>query len=217
MAFKQNDLRLIVPTREWSLSSKTPGLLVGEHVLLGGGAITSTLDLAELVKLDKIFLVDTHLDYITDIAFMVDTCFGRRPSPFEVWAHPVVISALQTHFFNNAVWPDFCELPSKESPSIVLRGMNVGEVLEWDGFKIQACGAHREDSSGKMSFIVTKDEDSFLYAPEGHFPLASAPSSFEFAIFGEQGQSVHSSVKNPFIFAGLTASELGLALQNFLK
>lgn len=217
MAFKKKDLRLIVPKLCRSISSKTPGLLVGEHVLLGGGAITATLELSELVKLDKILLVDPHLDYITDIAFMVDTCFGRRASPFEVWAHPVVVKALQAHFFNNSVWPDFCSLPSKDNPSIVLRELNVGETLEWDGYQIKACGAVRGDSLGKMSFLVSKGQDSFVYAPEGHVPVGENPHATDFAIFGERAQSVHSFIKNPFIFEGLAADDLEQKLQNFLK
>lgn len=217
MSFKKSDLRLIVPTVSRSISLKTPGLLVGEHVLLGGGAITSTLVLEELVKLDKIFLVDPHLDYITDIAFMVDTCFGRRATPFEVWAHPVVVKALQTHFFNNAVWPDFCVLPTKENPSIVLREFNIGDSVEWDGHRIEACGALKGDTSGKMSFVVTKGKESFLYAPEGHIPSKKGPTTHYFGIYSSNAQNIHSEVQNGLVFQVPDAAKLGAELQNILK
>ncbi len=217
MAFKKSDLRLIVPTLGRSISSKTPGLLVGERVLLGGGAITSTLVLEELVKLDKIFLVDPHLDYITDIAFLVDTCFGRRATPFEVWAHPSVVKALREHFFNNSVWPDFCVLPNKENPSIVLKEMSVGEDLEWDGWRIEACGAVRGDTTGKLSFMVKKDESVLVYAPEGHIPSAKSPVAPDIAIFGLKSQNSHSHIKNSLVFETGAASDLAQGLQNFLK
>lgn len=180
-------LKLIAADRKISPSMKAPGLLVGEHILLGGGPISSLLEVEQQVKIDKIFLVDIHLDYISDIGFLVDSCFGKRSTPFEVWAHPKVIELFKKHFFNNAVWPDFSAIPSKARPSLIFCEINPGQSLVWDDIEIHAHAGVDEKS---LSFSVKAQNMHFLYAPEGQSvsELAAQKGEFDFALLSTQSQ-----------------------------
>lgn len=197
-------LKIILADRTISPSTKGPGLLVGKHILLGGGPLSSLLDVSEQVQIDKIFLVDIHLDYISDIGFLVDSCFGKRATPFEVWAHPQTIELFKRHFFNNAVWPDFSKIPNPENPSLTLHSISPGESLEWKGVSVHA---HEAAKMGSLSFEVKTGDKHFLYAPEGH---VKGKANYDFALWSskEQAQGQEQISRHNIYFANTRQNDL---------
>jgi cAMP phosphodiesterase len=68
------------------------------------------------------------LPLFIDAAF--DTLVGN---PLEIHARIETIEALRAHMFNGVVWPDFSELPSKESPVLRFHPIDLGARLEIAG------------------------------------------------------------------------------------
>jgi cAMP phosphodiesterase len=90
--------------------------LVDGVLALDAGALTSTLPLDELVKIDDILLTHSHFDHVKDLPLLADVLVGRRDAPVTIWANTECIATLRENLFNNVLWPDFTRMPTKKAP-----------------------------------------------------------------------------------------------------
>ena len=65
---------------------RTTSFLVDNDVLVDAGSGVGDLSLAELTRIDHIFVTHSHLDHVTSIPFLVDTVGGMRNQPITVYA-----------------------------------------------------------------------------------------------------------------------------------
>jgi len=61
-------------------------------------------------NLENIWLTHSHLDHISDIAFILDNYFPMRNKTLKIMALPQTINAIKKHFFNDLIWPDFSKV-----------------------------------------------------------------------------------------------------------
>jgi ribonuclease BN (tRNA processing enzyme) len=83
---------------------RTTSFLVDNDVLIDAGSGVGDLSLAELTRIDHIFVTHSHLDHVTSIPFLVDTVGGMRNQPITVYATAPTIEILKNHLFNWAIW-----------------------------------------------------------------------------------------------------------------
>lgn len=126
-------LRILGCNGGTGLNLRTSSYLIDEDILLDAGTGVGDLTLDEMKKIKHIFVTHSHLDHIVSIAFLVDNLFSSLKQPLEVHARHETIATLKQHVFNWQVWPDFAELPNKQSPVMVYRPMNPGDVLDING------------------------------------------------------------------------------------
>lgn len=143
---------------------RTTSMLVDDDVLIDAGTGVGDLSMAELLKIDHIFITHSHLDHITSIPFLIDTVMGFRTKPITVHATKETLETLRTHIFNWEVWPDFSIIPDVTSPFLLYNEVALAETLELNGRKItplpanhvvSAVGYHVD--SGVASFVFTGD------------------------------------------------------------
>ena len=60
--------------------------LIDGKLLIDAGSAASGLRIEEQVSIDNILISHSHLDHISDLAFMCDNCFGMKPGPFNVYS-----------------------------------------------------------------------------------------------------------------------------------
>lgn len=60
---------------------RTTSFLVDNDVLIDAGSGVGDLSLAELTRIDHVFVTHSHLDHVTSIPFLVDTVGGMRDRP----------------------------------------------------------------------------------------------------------------------------------------
>lgn len=106
---------------------RTTSFLLGEEVLIDAGSGVADLELDEMAKIRHIFLTHSHLDHIHMIPLLVDSVFDRLEQPIVIHGLPHTLKALQTHIFNNIVWPDFSMLPNADFPVMVYEPMKPGD------------------------------------------------------------------------------------------
>lgn len=125
--------------------SRTTSFLVDEHVLIDAGTGVGDLTLDELVRIDHIFITHSHLDHILSIGLLADCVTRRRDAerrpPVQVHALPATIAAMKMHVFNGVIWPDFTRLPTVEAPVLAFRPIEVGDVVEVAGRRIEVLSA----------------------------------------------------------------------------
>lgn len=107
---------------------RTTSLLVDEEILIDAGTGVGDLSLAEMRRIERVYLTHAHLDHVCGLAFMADNLFGEVQRPIQVMASADTLRTLRTHLFNWQLWPDFSELPSVEAPLVVFRGLARGVV-----------------------------------------------------------------------------------------
>ena len=108
---------------------RTTSMLVDDDILIDAGTGVGDLAMAELLKIDHVFITHAHLDHIACLALIGDSVGDMRETPLTVYATQPTIDILQRHIFNWAVWPDFTQVPSPERPFLRFQAIRVGEKL----------------------------------------------------------------------------------------
>lgn len=105
---------------------RTTSMLLDHDILIDAGTGVADLSIAELAVIDHVFLTHSHLDHIASLPLMIDTVADRRTRPLTVYSTPSVLTILRNHIFNWAIWPDFSEVPSPESPFLRYQNVAIG-------------------------------------------------------------------------------------------
>jgi len=95
---------------------RTTSFLIDDNILVDAGTGVGDMTLDEMRKIDHVFLTHSHLDHIAALPLMLDAVSSLRITPVMIYALPATIAALQTHVFNNVIWPDFSVIPTAEHP-----------------------------------------------------------------------------------------------------
>jgi len=143
---------------------RTTSFLLESDVLMDAGSGVGDLSLAELARIDHVFVTHSHLDHVTSIPFLVDTVGGMRTEPLVVHATAPTIEILRNHLFNWSIWPDFSEIPSPDAPYLRYQEIVLGRTVAIGGCQITplpavhtvpAVGYHLD--SGRGSLVFTGD------------------------------------------------------------
>jgi cAMP phosphodiesterase len=137
---------------------KTTCFLIDEVLALDAGALTATLSLEKLLKVDNILVSHSHFDHVKDLPLLADLIVGRREKPVTVWASRECTRTLRDNVFNNSLWPDFTKIPSRKSPVIQLRAFRAGASFKIDKYSVQSIPvSHPVESCG---FVVTHGDSA---------------------------------------------------------
>lgn len=143
---------------------RTTSFLIDGDILLDAGSGVGDLSLAELTRIDHVFVTHSHLDHVTSIPFLIDTVGGMRSKPITVHATAATTEILRNHLFNWSIWPDFSEIPTPEAPFMRYAEVELGHTVTISGraftplpanHTVPAVGYHLD--SGKGSLVFTGD------------------------------------------------------------
>lgn len=95
---------------------KTTCFLLDDRLALDAGALTSSLSLEDLLKVDDIVLTHSHFDHVKDVPLMADLLVGRRRTPVRIHASIGCARTLRESVFNGELWPDFTRIPDARRP-----------------------------------------------------------------------------------------------------
>ncbi|MGZ3254968.1 MAG: MBL fold metallo-hydrolase [Burkholderiaceae bacterium] len=139
----------------------TTCMLLDHDILIDAGTGLSSLGMAELVKIDHVFISHSHLDHVTGLALLLDAVLGKRAGPITVHASEKVIATLKQHMFNWLLWPDFAQIPNAADPILQWAPMQADVTLDLDGRAITAYPVnHTVDAVG---YWVHNHHKGFLF------------------------------------------------------
>jgi len=145
---------------------RTTSFLLDSDVLIDCGTGVGDLTLGEMQAIDHVLISHSHLDHVASLPLMIDAIASSLTRPVQVHALPGTIAALKAHIFNNVIWPDFSRIPTPEKPFITFHEIQVGQVLEFPGKRVEvlpavhtvpACGF--AVTSGKGCWVFTGDTE----------------------------------------------------------
>lgn len=135
-------------------------ILIDDRVLIDAGTGLATLSVDEMLGIRKVFLTHSHIDHIAALSALGDMRLGQEP-PLELHARPETLDALDRHFFNNVLWPDFTAIPSRGEPVFLPSPMQPGQAVEAESVTltafraehpVPALGFHVRDKSSSIVF-----------------------------------------------------------------
>jgi ribonuclease BN (tRNA processing enzyme) len=97
---------------------RTTCFLVDGKLAIDAGALTASLPLDELLRVDDIVLTHSHFDHVKDVPLLADLLVGRRATPVRVHASTACARTLRESVFNDELWPDFTRIPDLARPVI---------------------------------------------------------------------------------------------------
>lgn len=139
----------------------TTSLLVDDDILLDAGTGLTSLSLAQLVRIDHVFITHSHLDHVAGLALLLDAVQGRRPTPVTVHATPRVVESLQRHLFNWVLWPDFASIPNAEQPTLRWEPLPENGVVDLGERRLAAHPVNH--MVGSVAYLVTNRRSGFLF------------------------------------------------------
>ena len=110
--------------------SRTTALLIDDDVLIDAGTGIGDLELADIDPIRHVFLTHAHLDHIAGLPMLADRVFDENFAvPLTVYARDETIRAVQTHLFNDVIWPDFTKLPTAANPMLRFHVCSPGDTV----------------------------------------------------------------------------------------
>lgn len=143
---------------------KTTSYLIDGRLLIDAGSVASGIHIDEQVLIDNILVSHSHLDHISDLAFMADNCFGLKGRPFEIHCNAPVRHTIMKHLLNNEIWPDFTALPTKDNPTLRFNEVELEKVFQLGDYKIIAVPVNHQ--GGAVGFIIEKDDKAILFTQD---------------------------------------------------
>lgn len=133
---------------------RTTCFLVDDVLALDAGALTSTLSLDRLGKLEHVVVGHSHFDHVKDLALVADLLVGRRDRPLVVHASPACADTLERDMFNDRLWPNFLAIPDRKAPVIRIERFEIGRPFRVGPFEIVAVPVHHPVES--CAFLVRR-------------------------------------------------------------
>jgi ribonuclease BN (tRNA processing enzyme) len=138
--------------------------LIDDCLLIDAGSVAHGIPIADQAKIDWILISHSHLDHITDLAFLADNCFGMRPTPFEIYAVEPVAGAIMTHLLNDIIWPDFTKLPNKKNPTLRMNTIPTEKTFKAGPFQITPVAVNH--NGGAQGFIIEREGKSLVFTQD---------------------------------------------------
>lgn len=120
---------------------RTTSFLVDDDILVDAGTGVGDLSLDEMACITDVFLTHAHLDHVAALPLMIDSIGSGLGRPVRVHALAGTIDALRAHIFNGVIWPDFSRLPNADAPFLSFHEIEVGQVIEMAGRRIEVLPA----------------------------------------------------------------------------
>ena len=138
--------------------------LIDGKLLIDAGSCASGIQIAEQSLIENILISHSHLDHISEIAFLADNCFGLKEKPFEIYTSSEVKNSIMTHLLNDEIWPDFTKLPSKENPTLHFNEIQLETTTQVGKYKVTAIKVNHP--AGGLGFIIEKNGSSVLFTQD---------------------------------------------------
>jgi cAMP phosphodiesterase len=90
---------------------RTTCFQINDSIYLDAGSLCDRFAPHELMSANHFFITHPHLDHVKDLAFLIDNTFNADRETIHVYSAEQVIHSLETHLFNDILWPNFTKIP----------------------------------------------------------------------------------------------------------
>lgn len=117
----------------------------------------------ESAKIENIWITHSHLDHISDIAYILDNFFHLRNKTLNLIGLPETLKAIKKSFLNNSIWPDFSKIHMYNSKDMVVKYKEIELYKKYEIGKDEYIEAFKTDHTvPSCGYIYTKNNKSVL-------------------------------------------------------
>lgn len=143
--------------------ARTTCLLINDTIALDAGSLAQALPIERQMKVRSIVFTHSHMDHTTSLPFFIENVFGRE-GVTDIYASRTTIFAIRKYLFNDAVWPDFTQLPNHLLPSMAFHEIEDEVPFTIDGVRFTPIPVdHLVETHG---FLIEQDGARFLWSSD---------------------------------------------------
>jgi cAMP phosphodiesterase len=157
-------------------------------------------------RIRHVLISHAHIDHIASLPILVDNVFKARGHTLTILGSPAVLKSLQSHIFNDVIWPDMIRL---SGGSIQLRPIQDRVAFALDGLTILPVPVHHNVPT--LGFIIS-DRDGAVVFPSD---TAATEEIWRFANATPNLKAIFLEVAFPDELAGLAAAAKHLTPTTF--
>ncbi len=136
-------------------------LLNGKNVIDAGNILETLEEFS--VDLETIWLTHSHLDHISDIAYILDNYYTNLKSPITIAGLEETIQAIKENLFNDKIWPDFSKIPLENGSKNCIEYKIISPKERYKISDDESIEAFLTDHTVKScGYIYTKKNSSIL-------------------------------------------------------
>ncbi len=147
-----------------ALAYQNTSYLIDNKLLIDAGSVASGLQISEQNLINYVLISHSHLDHISDLAFMADNCFELRDRPFEVYTSQIVKDNILTHLLNDEIWPDFTKLPNPQNPTLRFHIVPSYDTITVGKYQVTFIPVNHP--AGGHGFIVEKEKSCVVFTQD---------------------------------------------------
>ena len=158
----QRQLKILGAYGTRSKGFGTSSFYLNPQNVIDAGNLLDSLQESSL-EIENIWLTHSHLDHISDIAYILDNYFSLRSKTLNIIALPETIKALKENFLNDTLWPDFSTIRMVDSEDMALKYTEIELNHEYKIGENEFIQAYETDHTvASCGYIYKKDENSVL-------------------------------------------------------
>jgi ribonuclease BN (tRNA processing enzyme) len=151
-----------------STKGGSSAFLLNERHLLDAGNVLYPLGV-ESAAIEYIWITHSHLDHISDIAYILDNYYTQRKSTLMLCGKPETLRVLQEHFFNNKIWPDFSKIPLQDGSSMSLGYKEISLSQRYRISEKSSIYAFQTDHTvPSCGYVISTEGKSVLISADTH-------------------------------------------------
>ena len=140
----------------------TSSFLLNETNVIDAGNLLVALE-EKSAQLENIWITHSHLDHISDIAYIIDNYFSSIKKSINICALPQTIKAIKKHFLNDIVWPDFSKIDLSNGEGKCINYIEIELDKEYPLSEEESIRAFKTDHTvPSCGYIYKKAESSVL-------------------------------------------------------
>ncbi len=161
----QNDIRFLGTSGSKKEGYGSSCVQITNTIVVDAGHLIHGLK-DEAKHIEHIFLTHSHLDHISDIAFLIDSYLEERVTPLKIYGLKETLEALNANIFNWSIWPDFKEISLIKSghQSIEFIELNLNQEYQFEDVCLKPIAMnHTVPTCG---YVIKKNDFSIIYATD---------------------------------------------------
>ncbi len=143
-----------------------------ENVIDAGNLLVALEE--KSAKIENIWITHSHLDHISDIAYIIDNYYASIDKTINIHGLPATLHAIQKHFLNDLIWPDFSKIPLSNKNGMCIKYIEIEVDKEYALSKNESIRAFKTDHTVPSCGYVYKKENSAVLITADTYSLENA-------------------------------------------
>ncbi|MBX9766088.1 MAG: 3',5'-cyclic-nucleotide phosphodiesterase [Bdellovibrionales bacterium] len=141
---------------------RTTCFQINDSLFLDAGSLCDRFSPHELKSANHFFITHPHLDHVKDLAFLIDNTFAPDRETIHVYSTEEVIRALETHLFNDVLWPDFTKIPmDPKTGRVGLKYHLISDHQTINGINMKPIAVNHSVSA--VGYVVTHEQTQVVF------------------------------------------------------